>query len=503
MEGFAKDPSEKAYEQIVEKLLASPAYGQRWGRYWLDVVRYGDDNPTSEATNPPYPFAWRYRDWVIDALNRDVPYNQFVTLQLAADLVPKASRGDLVATGFLGTGPIYHKDGRLSKDVIENLFHDDWDERVDVVTRGVLGLTVACARCHDHKFDPIPTRDYYALASVFASTVATLRPMDEVEPKAEAQFMLESQRIFYLSYVANLLRGDPGSKPKEVRKKVEQFNLDLDKIEGEIASLQARYPGLHAYLARLDRRPAPYEPKPGDKTPAPADRPRRRGAPSEPLFHGVMDAGLWVDATDGDLTMLDIRPGKPRDLNVLAGGNVANPREPAPRGFLSVLSKGDAHFHNGSGRLELAEKIFGDAAPLTARVIVNRVWAWHFGRTLVDTPSDFGTQGDKPRHPELLDDLAARFIAHGWSLKWLHREIMLSASYRQASRPRGCRQGRPGQSTPLAYEPAPPRHRSLPRLPFASIGPAGCQPWRPAGRPRPGGQQTPHRVRPHQSRPPE
>src|SRR5262249_9716068 len=163
-EAFARGPSDQAYSQFVEQLLASPQYGQRWGRYWLDVARYGEDNPTSEATNPPYPYARRYRDWVIEAFNRDVPYNQFVALQLAADLIPRTPRGDLVATGFLGAGPTYHKDGRLSRDVIENLYMDDWDERVDVVSRGVLGLTVACARCHDHKFDPISSRDYYALA---------------------------------------------------------------------------------------------------------------------------------------------------------------------------------------------------------------------------------------------------------------------------------------------------------------------------------------------------
>jgi hypothetical protein len=150
----------------------------------------------------------------------------------------------------------------------------------------------------------------------------------------------------------------------------------------------------------------------------------------------VFDAGLWVDGTDPDLTVLDIRPGTSRDLHVLPGGNVAKPGERVPRGFLSVLSKENTAFQRGSGRLELAERLFTDAGPLAARVMVNRVWGWHFGKALVDTPSDFGAQGEKPSHPQLLDDLAARFIANGWSLKWLHREIMLSAAYQQASRPR-------------------------------------------------------------------
>jgi Protein of unknown function (DUF1553)/Protein of unknown function (DUF1549)/Planctomycete cytochrome C len=443
-EAFARDPSDEAYEQVVEQLLASPQYGERWGRYWLDVARYGEDNPTSEATNPPYPFAWRYRDWVIGAVGRDVPYNQFVTLQLAADLMPKTPRSDLAATGFLGAGPIYHKDGRLSKDVIENLYMDDWDERVDAVSRGVLGLTVACARCHDHKFDPVATRDYYALAGVFASTVAVPRPIADVDPQAETRFMVASQRLFYLSYTANLLRGDPGSKPKEARQKVERFVGELDKIEAEIASLRQTYPELYAHLARLDKRPDPYPgakpATPAVKEPAPpvagGQRRRRGGGSTEPFFNAVFDAGLWVNGADADLTMLDVKPGEPHDLRVLPGGNVAKPGELVPRGFPTVLAKGDPAFHHGSGRLELAEKIFTDAAPLSARVIVNRVWAWHFGKPLVDTPSDFGAQGEKPTHPQLLDDLAARFIANGWSLKWLHREMLLSSAYQQSSHPR-------------------------------------------------------------------
>lgn len=435
-EAFARDPSDKAYEQIIEQLLASPQYGERWGRYWLDVARYGEDNPTSEATNRPYPFAWRYRDWVIDAINRDVPYNTFVSLQLAADLIPKTPRSDLAATGFLGAGPIYHKDGRLSKDVIENLYMDDWDERVDVVSRGVLGLTVACARCHDHKFDPITSRDYYALAGVFASTVAIVRPTADVPPEIEKRFMFAAQRLFYLSYVANLMRSEPGTDPKAARKKVEQFNRNMDSVDAEVADLEEKYPVLHAYLVKLDKRPSPYENTPGAKPAAPPGGKQRGGGAAEPFYHSVFEAGLWVDGTDSELTMLSVKPGTPRDLHVLPGGNVAKPGEMAPRGFLSVLAKGDPAFHHGSGRRELAEKIFTDAAPLAARVMVNRVWGWHFGKPLVGTPSDFGAQGEKPSHPQLLDDLAARFIANGWSLKWLHREIMLSAAYQQASRAR-------------------------------------------------------------------
>ena len=447
VEAFAKDPSDAACEQVVEQLLASAQYGERWGRYWLDVVRYGEDNPTTEATNQAYPYAWRYRDWVIQAFNRDVPYNQFVMLQLAADLMPKTPRSDLAALGFLGAAPIYHKDGRLSKDVIENLYMDDWDERVDVVSRGVLGLTVACARCHDHKFDPISSRDYYGLAGVFASTVAAPRPIGEIDPQTETRFMLASQRMFYLSYMTNLLRGEPGSKPREAQVKVERALAEMDKIEEEMAFLREKHPEMYAHIAQLDKRPAPYENRAGTKPATQAarrpvqpvaggGRQRRGGGSVEPFYNAVFEAGLWVNGSDPDFTMLDVKPGEAHDLRVLPGGNVAKPGEQTPRGFVAVLAKSDPAFHRGSGRLELGERIFSDAAPLTARVIVNRVWAWHFGKPLVDTPSDFGAQGEKPTHPQLLDDLAARFIANGWSIKWLHREIMLSAAYRQASRPR-------------------------------------------------------------------
>jgi len=448
VEAFAKDPSPAAYEKIIETLLASPQYGERWGRYWLDVARYGEDNPTTEATNPPYPFAWRYRDWVIRAINEDVPYDRFVKLQLAADLMPDASRRDYAALSFLGAAPVYHKDGRLSRDVIETLYTDDWDERVDTVTRGILGLSVACARCHDHKFDPITSRDYYSLAGVFASTVAAPRPTTDIDSQTETRFMAAVQRIFYLSYAANLLRTEPGSKPREARVKVERALVEMDKTLADMSFLSEKHPEMYAYLKRLAVRPEPY----GKPASRPATQPlvataqaqgqqfdrrgRRRGASVEPFFNAVYDAGLWVNGSDADFTWIDVKPGQAHDMNILPGGNVAKPGAVAPRGFINVLAKGDPAFHSGSGRLELAERIFTDAAPLAARVIVNRAWAWHFGKPLVATPSDFGSQGEKPTHPQLLDDLAARFVENGLSLKWLHREIMLSATYRQASNPR-------------------------------------------------------------------
>src|SRR5581483_8008662 len=164
VQAFVNDKSPKAYENLVDRLIASPHYGEQWGRHWMDVARYGEDNNTGEATNTPYPYAWRYRDWIIESLNKDVPYDRFVKLQLAADEITGTSRDDERALAYLGAAQIYHKDQRLSADVIYGFLTDDWDERIDAVSRGLLGMTVACARCHDHKFDPIPTKDYYGLA---------------------------------------------------------------------------------------------------------------------------------------------------------------------------------------------------------------------------------------------------------------------------------------------------------------------------------------------------
>lgn len=432
VEAFAADPTPEAYRRLVEHLLDSPHYGERWGRYWLDVARFAEDNPTSEATNPPYPYAWRYRDWVIEAVNRDMPYDRFVKLQLAADEMKDATRDDLRALGYVGAAPVYHKDARLSKEVIETIATDDWDERVDAVSRGLLGLTVGCARCHDHKFDPILTKDYYAMAGVFASTAPVLRPIREMDPKTEQRFLWLQQRLIHLDYLAKLLTGEPGTKPEEAAEKVVKFKAEIKALQAEVEAMGVQYPEVKTLLARYTGEKPPANPN--------ANAQRRRGEQpyvDAPFIQAVYDAGTWIDGSDPDLTLMDYRPGKARDLPVFLRGSVATPGEPAPRRFPVVLSmRPDEGFEGNSGRAAFAEKVFRDAAPLAARVMVNRVWGWHFGRPLVGTASDFGTQGEKPSHPELLEDLAARFVAKGWSLKWLHREMVLSAAYRQSSHPR-------------------------------------------------------------------
>jgi hypothetical protein len=464
VEAYANDSAPNKYEALIDRLLAMPQYGERWGRHWLDVVRYGEDNP-GNITNPPYPHAWRYRDWVIDALNKDVPYDRFVKLQLAADLMPGTSRPDLRALGPIALGSQDHKDVRLSIDVIGTIQLNDWDERLDTVTRGLLGLSVSCARCHDHKFDPIRQLDYARLSSVFASTARAVRPFFEIDPKTETRFMWVYQRMFDLHYTANLLEGDPGSKPEQAEQQVKKFRAELAALQAEIDAMSKEYPQLADYIKSVPypgerppeqrnadgtlkkREPVPDEQRqrPADQIPNPermanqggnGGGPRKRIDPGAPFLNSIFDAGVWWNTSESDLTFFDLTPGKPRDLPLYRGGNLGTPADPAPRGFPIVLAKSDSDFKNGSGRLELGEKIFSDAAPLSARVMVNRVWGWHFDKHLVGTPSDFGIQGLPPSHPELLEDLSARFIASGWSLKWLHREIMLSATYRQSSQPR-------------------------------------------------------------------
>ena len=444
---FLNDRSPNAYEKLIDKLLSSPHYGERWARHWMDVARYAEDNPSSEATNPPYPFAWRYRDWIIESINADVPYDRFVKLQLAADQMLGVKRDDMRALGYVGAAPIYHHDLRLSGDVIGTFLTDDWDERIDAVSRGVLGLSVACARCHDHKFDPVTQKDYYAMMGVFASTVRAERPTFAVEPEVEQEYMWLQRKLFDLAYSINLL-GNEGTTFTGGAEKAVKWKAEMEALKTRAAANLAKYPQLIQTLdkywnpPRRAAAPPAAAPAPGANVPAAAaavaqNPPRPGAASTEPYMNAVFEAAQYVDASDPSYTWITYKPGEVRNMPVLRAGNVAAPGEIVPRGFPAVLARStDTTFKQGSGRLELAERLFTDTAPLAARVMVNRVWGWHFGKGLVATASDFGTQGDKPTHPELLDDLAARFIEHRWSLKWLNKEIMMSAAYRQSSQPR-------------------------------------------------------------------
>ena len=366
---FLRDDSTGAFARAVERLLKSPHYGERWGRHWLDVARYAEDQAHTFGVKPNTE-AFRYRDWVIDALNADMPYDLFVKRQFAADLMEGTEADSFkqrAALGFFGLGAVYYKDNSC----VPKALADELDDRLDTLGRGFLGLTLSCARCHDHKFDPIPTQDYYSLGGVFFSSKLTNLPM---VPKAEADRYAAAQKP--------MLEAD--RRLKELQKS-EKSNPTADGKK-RVAALQAE-------LEKL----------------------KKSAPPPPPMAHALAE-------------------GTPADMHINVRGNPAQPGDLAPRRFLRVLAGDDPpHFTRGSGRLELAQAVASKDNPLTARVIVNRVWAWHFGRGIVGTPSNFGQLGERPTHPELLDDLTARFIANGWSLKWLHREIMLSATYQMSA----------------------------------------------------------------------
>jgi mono/diheme cytochrome c family protein len=378
---FLRADSPDAYERLVDRLLASPHYGERWGRYWLDIARYGEDQAHSFQPRL-YRHGYRYRDWVTGALNRDMPYDRFILEQVAGDLLdgPASGRLDrLAALGFFACGPVYYGDAKQL---------DQYDDRIDTMARGFLGLTVACARCHDHKYDPIPTADYYALQGVFASTryvEVPAAPKGQVEAYDKAQAAIKARE----KAITDFLQGEA----KRLEQKV---------ATSELKAFERMLTGDAKKTVKAMR--------------AELDELKKKAPPKYPVIHALAEASTATD------------------MPVLVRGNPASAGAKVPRRFLSILGGDRGAFRQGSGRLELARAIASADNPLTARVIVNRVWQHHFGRGLVGTASNFGALGERPSHPELLDLLARRFIESGWSLKTLHREILLSSTYRQSSR---------------------------------------------------------------------
>ena len=489
VDAFEHDRSPNAFAKVIDRLLASPHYGERWGRLWLDAARYSDDRLDSERDNP-YPASFRYRDWVIQAIQNDMPYDTFVKAQIAGDQLPDHEKYE-AGLGFYALSP------------------EMQDDRVDATTRGFLGLTVACAQCHDHKYDPIPTRDFYSLMGIFRNTdlhEVPLAPNDSVDAYKKQAALIQK-------------------KEKELKEYIDAQSAQLGLI---LASETARYmlasgklkdtsavPGLdQETLARWTKylaQPEKQHPYLTDWYAAATEDQRAREAMEfqaqvltviaeknrvddenhirlglNPTRDDLSKAnlvsldrakfGLWEDMLGdrgvlhygdskkeegqidrflsgvwlGHLARLraqlaalkkDLPPAypllqtiadkeKPAEQHVWIRGDQNNPGEAAPPHFLAILSPADPQpFHRGKERLELAEAIANSANPLTARVMVNRVWQQHFGYGLVRTPSNFGWQGDRPSHPELLDYLADRFVREGWSLKKLHREIMLTAAY--------------------------------------------------------------------------
>lgn len=380
--------------ELLDQLLESPAYGERWGRHWMDVARFAES--TGGDKNNVFQHAWRYRDWVIDAFNNDKPYDQFVREQLAGDLLPIADdqewADNVIATGFLAVGLKL-----VGEEDQQKFFADLVDEQIDATTRAFLGASVACARCHDHKFDPIPQEDYYALAGIFRSTETHYGLL-----KAQAR---QATTLLDLTGL-----GPPPAVPALTK---EQYT-DL---------LQARD----------DAR----------KTVDDAMRKIRNG---ENVFRGTLRR-IRSDRDETEVALQAYLPnGRPRvfamgtqdrefplTTRLLLRGELDQPAQVVPRGILQVLSPRGKHLlssrHQGSGRTELANWIASDRNPLTARVMANRIWHWMCGRGIVRTVDDFGSAGDRPSHPELLDYLAIRFIENGWSTKKLIREIALSRTW--------------------------------------------------------------------------
>jgi mono/diheme cytochrome c family protein len=374
-QAFVDDTSTNAFEKVVDRLLASPQYGERWGRYWLDVARYADTKGDIKQNQDTtlYPYAWTYRDYVIRSFNEDKPYYTFVMEQLAADRMGAGKNNSrLAALGFLALGPRFNDNK-----------NDIYNDRIDVVCKGFLGLTVTCARCHDHKFDPITQKDYYAFRGVFDSSV---------EP-AEAP-LLESPRMTP-EYQAFL------KKRAELTQQIAQDEIELKRQRRMMAD-------------KKDRKDIQRE----------INQARQQIAGLE-----LRDPGSPACAT----VLLD--SSKPHDSYVFLRGEQENKGDRAPRRFLEIIGGPNRPLFdtNSSGRLDLAKAIVSPNNPLTTRVLVNRVWLHHFGEGIVTTPDDFGNQSDPPSHPELLDYLAVRFTQDGWSIKKLHRLIMLSSTYQQSS----------------------------------------------------------------------
>jgi hypothetical protein len=493
VEAFERDPSPQAFAAVIDRLLASPRYGERWGRYWLDVARYADDQLNS-TRDEPQANVWRYRDWVIAAFNEDMPYDRFVKAQIAGDLMEPKERY-VAGLGFFANSPEFQ------------------DDRVDALTRGLVGLTVACARCHDHKFDPIPTKDYYSLLGVFENTRPGRFPLAppevvaeydrrkkeaDLRQKAVREFedeqarqlagILAAQSARYLNAARALAKPDQ----EQIAAAARTASLDAETLKRWTDYL-AREPHEHPFFK--DWRAASFDANAfqrklldviGEKKDLDRENLIRLGgkddeetvrvievrslAPDKYFLwrdlvsgekHGTFESGIlhykgekidrflaphWKEHLDGLRAELD-RSKKnvpeqypflmtvedveaPKNLRVHIRGDKENLGEEAPRRFLSILCQGEPKaFTRGSGRLELADAIGDPENPLTSRVMVNRVWMYHFGRPIAGTPGNFGKLGEQPAHPALLDYLAARLIEQRWSLKALHREIMLSSVY--------------------------------------------------------------------------
>jgi hypothetical protein len=390
VEAFIHDPAPDAFDRLIDRLLDSPAYGEKWGRHWLDLVRYADTSGCN--SDFPVPPAHRYRDYVIQSFNADKPFDRFLREQLAGDLLPAATedqrREQLIATGYLAIARRFGSNA--------NEFHLTIEDVIDNLGKSMLGLSLGCARCHDHKFDPVPTADYYALYGIFDST----------------RFAFPGTEIF------------PFAKDFVALGSAEDAD-GLRKYETALSDLAARNDALMTEQRKLyAAKAAGKEPAEGERTLADVDADMKtvKDRQEELSRHFPAVARAYA-----------VRDGRPHDSRIQKKGDPKAQGDVVPRGFLTVLGGAKVTQRDASGRRELAEWIADPHNPLTARVFVNRVWQHHFGRGIVATPNDFGARGERPTHPELLDWLASRFLESGWSVKALHRLVLRSRAYQMAS----------------------------------------------------------------------
>ena len=389
VDAFLSDSSPQAFEKVVDRLLASPRYGERWGRHWLDVARYADTS--GNASDYPVPQAYRYRDWVIRAFNRDMPYDQFLREQIAGDLMPSATneeRADrIVATGYLASSRRFGGDRNGEH-------HLTLEDTIDNVGRTILGFSLSCARCHDHKFDPFTMTDYYGLYGIFNSSRFAF-------PGAEAAKKQED-------FVPLLTPAEIEALQKPHREKLAVADAEVKKREMAEAEAKKAAEGPEK-KAKLDETA---------KALAEARKARAAIAAQAPVIE----------------TAYAVTEGKVANVKMHLRGDPKRPGDEAPRRFPTILGGNMVPKETtASGRLELAQWLTDPKNPLPARVMANRIWQHHFGKGIVQTPNDFGKQGKAPTHPELLDYLAVRFIESGWSIKTMHKLILLSKSWQLAS----------------------------------------------------------------------
>ena len=411
---FVQDPGtdDEALAKIVDDYLRAPAFGERWGRYWLDVARYADS--VGKTRNIPFPYAWRYRNYVIDAFNQDKPFNEFVREQIAGDLLKPKNDHDweenLIATGFLALGSM-----DLNERDTEQFTLDRIDDQLDTIGRSMIGMTIGCARCHDHKFDPIAQTDYYALAGILAST----KTLSGQSNRQGGKNYFRPDQLVALDNQPSSKETKTTAADQEKAKKITELQTAIRTLNAEIKAQDLKQPQIKARRTRIAALRAELmslAPELANKAKNAKAKPNAEPVEADPK------ANLAMAVVDGNVMDIPLRVRGEPDLK----------GEIVPRGFPKIFH--NSHTANltqqSSGRLELANWLSSPDHPLTARVFTNRVWLHLMGKGLVETADNFGASGSPPTHPELLDFLSHRFIEEKWSIKKLVRHIVLSRSYR-------------------------------------------------------------------------